>query len=262
MARWLPLAALVALTGAAWAQLPTLAPLDLSDRQVVTRSFCLRHLDGPALTGDEGALTALRAQLSAAGQLTYLDRVRTVLVQDTPAAVHAVEVLLSHLDRAPRQVLLDVQVVHTTNPQIHREGIQLNDRVIRDGDLVLNPGEADALRMLLARDVQTYLVQAPRVLQRDGDLAIVQVGAHDAAPTRGAGRVMEASARRAAGFEVEVVPEVLSGSRVALQMTVRVAGRTLQRDLLVRSGYTRVFRDFAAPDDGVLVLVTPRLVRR
>lgn len=122
-------------------------PLKLQD-QLVTRSYQFRYLrprgdfvpvissefveGGPRAPKGEpaehfAALKALRAALSPAGALDYVESQNVVIVRDTQQVHEQIREILTRLDVEPAQVFVDVKFVTTGNSDILNLGVDYGD---------------------------------------------------------------------------------------------------------------------------------------
>ncbi len=122
-------------------------PLKLQD-QLITRSYQFRYLrprgdfvpvissefveGGPRAPKGEpaehfAALKALRAALSPAGALDYVESQNVVIVRDTQQVHEQIREILTRLDVEPAQVFVDVKFVTTGNTDVLNLGVDYGD---------------------------------------------------------------------------------------------------------------------------------------
>ncbi len=215
------------------------------------RELCITYLDDAQA---RAAIAAARGCLTPAGRLEWRADRRVVSVRDVPAIADTVARLIERLDTPPAQVFVDVQLVSTTNADLHAEGIVVDGKVLKDGVGTLLPTQKTAVLELLAKDPKSRVRQLPKVIALDRQEATLFVG------ERRRGQPDD-------GVEVAVRPMCVGGTdRIVLDLEFAAPEATglddtTPRLAVVPSGHTVVVRAFSAADRGALLLVTPRLMR-
>ena len=147
-------------------------------------------------------------------------------------------------------MFLDLKVVTTSDRKLHDRGIQDGERVFMDGVGTLEPAQAKAVLRDLQLSEGTKIRQMPKAIAIDGQEAgFLLTGGSNEDRT-----------------DATVVPRVLAGTdRVVVDLSLRSSFLPQGKDslsslLVVRPGQTAIVRQFAAPDRGVVVLLSAELV--
>jgi hypothetical protein len=196
------------------------------------------------------------------GSFEYRADSRLLIVRDRASVLDAVAAVLARADQPRTQIQLDIRLVRIAPA---RAGAVLPEggELAAGNVAVVDSARATAMLRLL-KGAGADIVQAPQIVGLAGECATILV-ANKPRPRviAGGGGVMNELGPD--GFEVTIVPAIVDGGEVAMQLDLRTecampADTTFSLPLRLASGATAVFRKDAGPDRGVIVLVTPMVI--
>lgn len=219
-----------------------------SPLRVTTRSFPVRYCGYRVAARDGEIMAAFRRMSSpAVGRVAYDRANRMLVATDTTAVLSEIARILKVIDVEPRQVFVDVQFVTTGNAKLWRDAIAPVAAASQAGLGVLTAASATAVMRVAKQDIQTKIVQAPKLIALDHHEASVFIGSRKpSAPAN------------AVGYEASLIPHVVPGTD-KLILDVR-RGRNVDQ-VLIKAGQTVVYCYFDAAEREVVVFLTPREIR-